>query len=584
MEKGNKQLLSKISIAFVIVVLALVVSIGITMVWSAKSMIKHSYMAKATLTAEVLVENIDIDKYEQLAKNPQENELYFELQTQLTDMLEINPITYMYVAIAPPASQVGATTLVDAGALNSEDVYHIGEPLEDVDYHNIIEGLKKEGSYSEFDTIEETGDIITSYVPLKNANGEIFAILGVDDTLVTIGDIQIDALKDVLPLLITVIVVISVAIMASVGFYLYRLLNPIGYLREATFKLDEGNIVAASETMETVDLRRDSSITIFARAFKSMIHNLRDMLRSIRRSSEDVLTTTNAMKNVSHMIDTSTQSLMTSIDEISGSVQQQEQISEEMTVAMQRMTDGVQQITMQVQRVVENLQTTSTAIHHNSREAADVSQQVQNMSAMVGQTASSVQHLAENYNEIESMIEIIQSIADQTNLLALNASIEAARAGEHGLGFAVVADEVRKLAELTKGSAHDIRVQIVEFKAITENVLQQMTSSATEVNAGAKHVQSISEGLQDVRHKTEQVVADVQVVENVTTAIGETVEVVNVAIERANLASQRVMQGTDVVQEAANTQGQTVVQLRQSIDQLTQTVAMLEGMLKKYTV
>ena len=85
---------------------------------------------------------------------------------------------------------------------------------------------------------DEVGDIITSYVPLKNSEGETFAILGVDDTLVTIGNIQQKALKEILPLFIAVIIIVSMAIMLVVGVYLYRLLNPIGALREATLKLD----------------------------------------------------------------------------------------------------------------------------------------------------------------------------------------------------------------------------------------------------------------------------------------------------------------------------------------------------------
>ena len=582
MENGNRQLLMKLASGFVIVVLTLVVTLGITVKWSAQSIIMHSYMEKATLTAEKLVENIDVHKYEELAKNPVEGELYFELQEHLTEMLEINPITYMYVAIPPKAGEDEATTLVDAGALNSGDVFHIGETLDQVYYKDIMAVIEEKGSYSEYDNIEETGDIISSYVPLKGSDGEIFAILGVDDTLVTIGNIQAEALKEVFPMFLTVIIIISMVIMAATGWYLYRLLNPIGYLREATFTLGDGNIVAARETMEQVNLKQNTSITIFARAFRSTLARLHAMLSNIGNGSKDVKKTADAIYEVSETIDASTNSLVASIDDINTSVQQQETISLQMTEAMTKMSEGMRDITEQVHLAATSLQSTSQLIHNSSTNAATVSQQVQQMSETVKGTANNVQDLANRYSEIESMVAIIQGIADQTNLLALNASIEAARAGEHGKGFAVVAEEVRKLAELTKGSADDIRVQITDFKVVTQSVLNDMNESTTEVNTGAMQVKAISEELVQVLEQTNKVMNDVRGVETITTSIGGTVHEVSDAINEANDASSRVMQGTNIVRTAAETQEQTVVQLKQSIEQLTQTVTSFEEMLEKY--
>ena len=74
MKNKNRLLLSKIFLGFVIVVVVLVLSIGGAMIWSTKSIIMHSYMEKATLSAESLVQNIDLEKYEQLAAEPVEGE------------------------------------------------------------------------------------------------------------------------------------------------------------------------------------------------------------------------------------------------------------------------------------------------------------------------------------------------------------------------------------------------------------------------------------------------------------------------------------------------------------------------------
>lgn len=584
MENRNRQLMSKLLVGFIIVVVVLVLSIGGAMVWASKSIIMHSYMEKAALTAGDLLQHIDLEKYEELAGNPVEGELYFELQEQLTALLEVNSITYMYVAIPPNPGELEAITLLDGGDLGAEDVYQIGEVIDHVFYDTIIREFEENSSFSEYENSPEYGDIISSYIPLKNTDGEIFAILGVDDTLVTIGDVQRKTLENIFPLFLLMIVSVSVVIMAAIGIYLYRLLNPIGYLRESTFKLADGDLIAAQQIMEQVDLNRDTSITIFGRAYRSTLATLTKMMRNIRQVSGDVKDTTSAMKDVSTTIGDSTNSLLQSIEEISVSVQKQDALSTQTLQAMEVMAHDIFDITAQVRKAADNLQATSLLIHQSSSSAATVSEQVQSMSETVRGTAENVQYLTARYSDIESMVTIIQGIADQTNLLSLNASIEAARAGEHGKSFAVVANEVKNLADLTKRSAEDIRLQIGEFKTVTQTVLADMTNSTEQVNHGAEQVKSISEELAFVLTEADKVLVDVRVVEGITTRIGATAKDVSEAITQSNEASQRVVHSTAIVQTAATVQEETVVLLKKATEQLTATVSSFDEMVKKYKV
>ena len=580
----NKLLITKISIGFLLIVFILVVTIGGTMVWSANSIIQHSYLEKSAITAENLVENLNIEQYEALAQNPQENELYYELQSHLTNMLEVNPVTYMYVAIQPKTGEELATTLVDAGDLSTDEVYHIGDVLDGVYYDEIVKNISSNGSFSEHDYIEETGDIISTYVPLKNAEGEIFAILGIDDTSVTISDIQKKALKEVVPVFLIIVLVISVLIMVGLGFYLFRLLNPIGYMREASLKLDVGELVEAENTLKDVKLEKNTSITIFGRAFRSTVTNITEMVRNIRGESLEVKETASTVEQVSLSINHSTQSLMHSIEEISGSVQKQDDISSNIQGAMQNMSHSILDISTQIRNVTANIQKMATNIHVNANHASKVSTDVKEMSTSVKETAKEVQLLTDKYSDIESMVNVIQSIADQTNLLALNASIEAARAGEHGKGFAVVADEVRKLAEETKGSVDLIQKQIQSFKAVTNNLLDAMSDSTSEVEQGAIKVQAISQELEEVLRDTDLLLEDVLEVEQLTTSIeANTKEVEQLITESTNM-TKTVVLNTESVKHAASNQEETIVQLKQASDQLLITVNNFETMLKKYNV
>jgi methyl-accepting chemotaxis protein len=80
----------------------------------------------------------------------------------------------------------------------------------------------------------------------------------------------------------------------------------------------------------------------------------------------------------------------------------------------------------------------------------------------VQETVLGMQAIAESSEKIADIISVITDIAEQTNLLALNAAIEAARAGVHGKGFAVVADEVGKLAQRSSEAAKEIGQLIKE--------------------------------------------------------------------------------------------------------------------------
>ena len=580
MKLGKNVLLKQLVIGFIIVISCFVISIGAAMTWVTSSVVKHTYMEKATMTAELLLERIDTKKYEQLAANPQQNELYYELQAQLTDLLNYNPITYMYVVVAPTEGEE-ATTLVDAGDLSSDDVYALGDTMDGVFYEEVLASIAKNGSYSEYESTEEFGDLISSYVPLTDANGEVFAVLGVDDSFVLLGSIQEKAMKEIFPIVMAVVLLLSIAIILGAGLYLYRLFKPIKSMSAATYKLDEGNLTEAQALMEQTNLERQTSITAFGRAFRSAIGSMKNSINSIRNVSQDVATTTTTIQNVSTTLDAATNTLLTSIDDISENVSQQERSSNEAIEAVQQMSRDVAQIATQVRMVVQHLQHTSTLIEQSTQNANDATLQMQNMTATVQKTATNVHHLSDKYTNIESMVNVIQGIADQTNLLALNASIEAARVGDAGKGFAVVADEVRNLAELTKNSAEDIRQQIEAFKVVTYTVLSDMTESTVIVEEGATRVQHISTDLTEVLHAAKDVLIEMHEVER---SIETTVTDVSVAINHSNEVSEKLVIGTNTVRAAAVAQERTLVTLQHTIDDLTRTVESLEQELNKYKV
>lgn len=107
-----------------------------------------------------------------------------------------------------------------------------------------------------------------------------------------------------------------------------------------------------------------------------------------------------------------------------------------------------------------------------------------NITQSTNKISEAVNNINQKGQEIGRIIDIITKIADQTNLLALNAAIEAARAGEHGRGFAVVAEEVRKLSDETTLASQNITQLVHDIQQSTNSAIVLVEENTSKVEIG----------------------------------------------------------------------------------------------------
>ncbi len=134
-----------------------------------------------------------------------------------------------------------------------------------------------------------------------------------------------------------------------------------------------------------------------------------------------------------------------------------------------------------------------TRIGRSSMDEASAS--LQQIAAALGDTAKVIDVLGTRSQEIGGIVGVITSIAEQTNLLALNAAIEAARAGEQGRGFAVVADEVRSLAARTRQATDEISTMIDSVQQQTGNAISTMEQGNRLMREGLERNARVAEAL-----------------------------------------------------------------------------------------
>jgi methyl-accepting chemotaxis protein len=284
-------------------------------------------------------------------------------------------------------------------------------------------------------------------------------------------------------------------------------------------------MVAVSEKLATgdidvqVDVDSKDEIGMLAQAFRLMIENIRQSVKSAARVAEGDLTVeikpqsekdllavsmlnmVTRLRNIFHDVKSAADNVAAGSEQLSASSEQMSQGATEQAASAEEVSSSMEQMISNIKQNADNAQQTEKiAIKsaHDAREGGKA----------VGDTVKAMK-------EIAGKISIIEEIARQTNLLALNAAIEAARAGEHGKGFAVVASEVRKLAERSQTAAGEINKLSASSVQVAEQAGQMLDRMVPDIQKTADLVQEISASSKEQDTGAEQINKAIQQLDQV---------------------------------------------------------------------
>ena len=298
--------------------------------------------------------------------------------------------------------------------------------------------------------------------------------------------------------------------------------------------------VAKGDLTVTVSAKGHDEFQDLAGSATNMITNTKTLVNQVSNATGELEVSAQNVGQASELIHEYSQDITRAIGEINEGMEEQSRHAQECVEKTDILSNEIQEVSHVVERVEKLVGETEGMINKGMEIVQVLGDRAGETTQMTVKVSESIASLRKESEIINSFVATITEITEQTNLLSLNASIEAARAGEAGRGFAVVAEEIRKLADDSAKAAGEIRNNVANITAQTQNSVESASQAKAMVELQTKAVEEVIavfremqermgqliEGLKDIVVSTEKAdgerSAAVAAVKNISDIIEET--------------------------------------------------------------
>lgn len=298
--------------------------------------------------------------------------------------------------------------------------------------------------------------------------------------------------------------------------------------------------VAKGDLTVTVSAKGHDEFQDLAGSATNMITNTKKLVNQVSNATGELEVSAQNVGQASELIHEYSQDITRAIGEINEGMEEQSRHAQECVEKTDILSNEIQEVSHVVERVEKLVGETEGMINKGMEIVQVLGDRAGETTQMTVKVSESIESLRKESEIINSFVATITEITEQTNLLSLNASIEAARAGEAGRGFTVVAEEIRKLADDSAKAAGEIRNNVANITAQTQNSVESASQAKAMVELQTKAVEEVIavfremqermgqliEGLKDIVVSTEKAdgerSAAVAAVKNISDIIEET--------------------------------------------------------------